>query len=144
MADYTKYAQVQYIQYEPPDEYRRNYFIDEFNKISHSISLLSGEYFPRRSVSDAKTDDYTATIFDDVLLINGTVTVYLYTASGGTDQTGNIANSGRRIVIKNIGSGVVTIDPSEAQTIDGATTKQLTAQYEVLELVSDGSNWHII
>tara|TARA_Y100000296_G_scaffold32758_1_gene37929 strand:+ start:720 stop:1154 length:435 start_codon:yes stop_codon:yes gene_type:complete len=144
VVDYSRFSQVKYFQYEPPDEYRRDYFIDEFNKISHSIDLLSGEYYPRRSVSDAKTTDYTATIFDDIILANGTLTINLYTASGGTDGTGNIANEGRRIVVKNIGTNTVTVDPSGSETIDGASTKDLTAQYESLQLVSDGANWWII
>jgi hypothetical protein len=53
-------------------------------------------------------------------------------------------NAGRRIVIKKVGSGTITIDPAGAQTIDGSTTKAINSSYGSLELFSDGSNWHII
>jgi len=144
MADYSKFSHVKYRQYEPPVDYRRNYFIDEFNKISFSIDLLSDEYFPKRNVSPVKTGTYTATIFDDVVLCNGTFTVNLYDASGRADEVGNKINAGRRLVIKNVGTGTITVDGNGSQTIDGATTKALSSQYDVVEIVSDGANWHII
>jgi hypothetical protein len=144
MVDYTKFSNVKYRQYEPPEDYRRNYFIDEFNKISFSIDLLSDEYFPKKSVSPVKTDTYTATIYDDVILCNGTFSVNLYDAGGQTDEVGNKVNAGRRLVIKNTGTGSITVDGSSTQTIDGATTKVLSSQYDVVEIVSDGANWHII
>jgi hypothetical protein len=144
MVDYTKFSHIKYRQYEPPEDYRRNYFIDEFNKISFSIDLLSDEYFPKRNVSPVKTETYTATIYDDVILCNGTFTVNLYDAGGQTDEVGNKVNAGRRLVIKNVGTGVITVDGNSTQTIDGATTKILSSQYDVVEIVSDGTNWHII
>ncbi len=68
----------------------------------------------------------------------------MYDAGGQTDEVGNKINAGRRLVIKNIGTGTVTIDGNSTQTIDGATTKELSSQYDVVEIVSDGANWHII
>ena len=144
MVDYTKFSHVKYRQYEPPEDYRRNYFIDEFNKISFSIDLLSDEYFPKRGVSPVKTAEYTATIYDDVVLCNGTFAVNLYDAGGQTDEVGNKVNAGRRLIVKNTGTGAITVDGSGSQTIDGAVTKVLSNQYDVVEIVSDGSNWHII
>ena len=144
MVDYTKFSQIKYRQYEPPTEYRRNYFIDEFNKISFSIDLLSDEYFPKKGVSGVKTGTYTATIFDDVILCNGTFTVNLYDAGGLTDEVGNKVNAGKRLIVKNVGTGTITIDGSDSQTIDGATTKAMSSQYDVTEIVSDGAIWHII
>lgn len=41
-------------------------------------------------------------------------------------------------------SNAITIDPSGAETIDGATTFVLDAQYEEIKLQSDGSNWHAV
>ena len=67
----------------------------------------------------------------------------MYDAAGKT--VSNVSqNSGRRIVVKNIGTDTVTIDGAGAQTIDGSTTKAISSQYGSLELFSDGSNWHII
>jgi hypothetical protein len=38
----------------------------------------------------------------------------------------------------------VTIGTTGAQTIDGAATKTLTAQYQLLTVLSDGANWLVI
>jgi hypothetical protein len=46
--------------------------------------------------------------------------------------------------IKNIGSGTITIDGDGSETIDGSTTLALSTQYEGVELISDGSNWHVV
>jgi hypothetical protein len=88
-----------------------------------------------------QTGNYTATASDYVILLNNTsgadATVTLPAASGAT---------GRVYVIKRIdSSGFNTIiDGAGAETIDGAATRALTAQYEAVTIVSDGSNWHIL
>ncbi len=143
MVDYTKYRVVNYFPYEPPDEYRRTFFIDELNKISHVIDQFAQEFYPAKNVV-AKTVNYTATILDDVLLCSGSITITLFDAGGKTDANGLQQNAGRRITVKNTGVGTITIDPAGSQTIDGASTKTLPTQYDVVELVSDGSNWFVI
>ena len=52
--------------------------------------------------------------------------------------------TGREYIIKNVGTGTVTIDPNGTQTIDGATTHVLDAQWEYVRIQSDGANWVII
>lgn len=64
---------------------------------------------------------------------SGTFTVSLPTASGIT---------GKLYVIKNSGTGVITVDPNGSETIDGSTTKTLT-QYNTLSIQSNGTNWVI-
>ena len=56
------------------------------------------------------------------------------------------AQSGRQYHIKKIdsSSNTVTIDGNGAETIDGALTQVISAQYESITIVCDGSNWHII
>jgi len=81
---------------------------------------------------------------DDVLLCTGTFTVTLYNAIGKVDNLGIKQNAGRRITIKNIGAGTITIDGAGSQTIDGAATKAIAVQYDLLTLCSDGANWWII
>jgi len=50
-----------------------------------------------------------------------------------------------RITIKKINaSNSVTIDGNASETIDGATTKVLTADDAFVEIQSDGTEWHII
>jgi len=80
---------------------------------------------------------------------DGTATVYLCNATGGAITINLPAAAGvtsRIYHIKKIDSSAntVTIDGSGAETIDGATTVVLTAQYESRLIVSDGSNWHIL
>ena len=50
---------------------------------------------------------------------------------------------GQEFVIKNSGTGVVTIDGDGTETIDGYLTISLT-QYDALTLASNGANWIII
>lgn len=83
----------------------------------------------------SKVANYTASITDDLILCNGTFTVTLYPAAN---------NLGRRLDVKNIGSGTITIDANAAETIDGALTATLSIQYQSYTLLCDGSNWSII
>jgi hypothetical protein len=48
------------------------------------------------------------------------------------------------IIKKSASGGVVTVDASGAETIDGATTQPLSAQYETMELFCDGTTWHLV
>jgi hypothetical protein len=56
----------------------------------------------------------------------------------------SVENTGKVYHIKNVGTGTITIDGSGAETIDGATTKLLSAQYDCMSIVSDGSAWWVI
>ena len=70
----------------------------------------------------------------------------LVDASGGNITiTLPAPTTGKVYVIKKIDSSTntVTVDAG-TQTIDGANTKTLSAQYEVLRIQSDGSNWYVI
>lgn len=51
---------------------------------------------------------------------------------------------GRVFVLKNSGTGVITIATTSSQTIDGVTTKTLNTQYSGYMVMSDGANWKII
>ena len=65
----------------------------------------------------------------------GTFTVTLYAAAN---------NIGRIHVIKNSGTGTITVDPFGSETIDGATTYTLSAQWSTVQIICDGTNWKII
>jgi len=54
-------------------------------------------------------------------------------------------NSNREVTIKKVdsNSGYVTIDGEGAETIDGSTTKRLATQYSFMQLISDGTEWHV-
>ena len=49
---------------------------------------------------------------------------------------------GKRYTIKRLLTGTTTIACNGAQTIDGAATKTLTAQYQCLTVVGGTSEWH--
>jgi len=65
------------------------------------------------------------------------ITINLPAASGNTGLTYHI---------KKIDSvtNTVTVDANASETIDGATTQVIIAQYDSMYIVCDGSNWHII
>jgi hypothetical protein len=89
----------------------------------------------------AKTANYTVTTNDgDNVHVNvnataGATTITLYAASG---------NSGKIVSVKKTDSSTyaVTIDGNASETLDGALTQVLSAQYDTQTYVSDGTNWH--
>jgi len=83
----------------------------------------------------AKTSEYT--ISDDdycVECTSGTFAINLPTAVGIVGKVFNVKNSG---------AGIITIDASGSQTIDGETTQTLN-QYDNIVLMSNGANWIIL
>lgn len=71
---------------------------------------------------------------EEVVLASGTITLTLFTAVG---------NKGVIRIVKNTGSGTVTLDGNASETIDGATTKDLAAG-AYCTIISDGANWQVI
>lgn len=63
-----------------------------------------------------------------------TFTVTLLSASG---------IQGQEFEIKNSGSGIITVDASGSETIDGFLT-QVLVRYDAMKIMSTGSNWIII
>jgi hypothetical protein len=80
----------------------------------------------------AQTTTYNALASDYVIhCTSGTFTVNLPTAVGV---------QGKVYIVKNSGSGLITIDPDGTQTIDGALTYKIGGN-ESLKLMSTGANW---
>jgi len=86
-----------------------------------------------------KTAAYTLLTTDDVVTAS--------TASGAFSITlpTAVGNSGKVFRIKRTNSHAnkLTIDANGSETIDGALTYILYAQYQEVEIVSDGSNWQM-
>ena len=86
----------------------------------------------------SKTSDYTAA--NEAIILadasSGDVTITLPAASSSTGRTYSIkkTNSANNVII----------DANGSETIDGATTKTLSAQYSKVTIVCDGSNWFVI
>ena len=90
------------------------------------------------SVVTTQTLDYTALTTDDIILMNNSIakTVTLPAASGNTGLTFRIKK------INSADAGEVTIDANASETIDGSLTVVLHGQYQTIDIVCDGSNWH--
>ena len=87
-----------------------------------------------------KSAAYTATATDETVLANvsaGAFAITLPTAVGATGKT---------YIVKKIDSSAnsVTVNTTSSQTIDGATSRLLTNQYDAIQVQGDGSNWFII
>ena len=84
----------------------------------------------------AKTSTYVIDNEDCVIdCTSGTFTVTLPTA---------VSIVGQYFIIKNSGTGVITVDGNGAETIDGLANKILSVQYQSIIVLSDGTNWKII
>ncbi len=101
-------------------------------------------------------DDFITGAPTKLLITDKSSTVYLSTAEAGviTVSTDNITmylpaasnNSGLRYIIKQTASHSTgtKVDGSGSETIDGSTQLLCAAQYDMLDVICDGSNWHII
>jgi len=78
---------------------------------------------------------YLVTTEDDVVICNGTFTVSLPSA---------VDMLGRSFTVKNIGTGTITVDPNDSETIDDGLTAVLRIQYGSITFISDGTEWWII
>ncbi len=81
-----------------------------------------------------KTASYTAVAADNTLACNGTFTLTL-------PSTGIVA--GKRYLIKNTGTGKITIIVSSGGTIDGAPSFEILTQWSGAEFTFDGTNYLI-
>ena len=80
----------------------------------------------------AKTTTYLSVVTDDIIeCTTGTFTVTLFTS---------VSNTGKKLYIKNSGSGTITVAANSGETIDGSTTITLVAGDGRI-LVSNGSGW---
>jgi hypothetical protein len=102
-------------------------------------TTVSGKLDALGAIS-TKTANYTLVDTDAVVVFNttsGAMTATLPTAVGRT---------GRRFLVKKLGgttANSLTI-ASNGGTIDGATTEVISVAGGFRELISDGTNWHII
>jgi hypothetical protein len=95
------------------------------------IISLGGITFPSTGVTSSyliKENDYLIDV------TGNTVTVTLPTAVG---------INGKNYVVKNSGTGVVTVNTTSGQTIDNSESKTLSYN-DSLEINSDGTNWIVV
>lgn len=104
--------------------------------VDSATASASSRVVPFRQVTAATT----ALPSDYLILVDattGAVTVNLPSAA---------SSRGAALVVKKIdaSANAVTIDASGSETIDGATTQALAAQYDSLTLICDASQWWIV
>ena len=87
------------------------------------------------------TQAYSILSTDDVLLVDGSGGAFTVTLPSA------VSNSGKVYEIKRTDetpANTVTVGTTSSQTIDGSTTTTLNTQYEVIKVVSNGTNWSIL
>jgi hypothetical protein len=82
----------------------------------------------------AVSGNYSILTTDNFIAASGTGTDTLPTAVGVT---------GKSYTIKNVGTGVITIATTSAQTIDGVTTYVIRTTNSGITVLSNGANWLI-
>lgn len=84
--------------------------------------------------------DYTMGSYDRTMLVT----------AGATNRTATLplaaSCKGERVYIEKVdsGAGTVTVDGNGAETIAGAATKTLGAQFSAITIISDGTNWRLV
>jgi len=56
----------------------------------------------------------------------------------------SVGLEGQYFIIKNSGTGTITIDADGSETIDGLPNKLLAIQNESITVISNGANWIIV
>lgn len=95
-------------------------------------SAVSSTTLPITNRTSAYVIDNTDCV---VNCTSGTFTVTLPTAVGC---------EGQYFIIKNSGTGVITIDGYGSETIDGALNKVMAVQNESYSVISNGANWIVV
>lgn len=87
-----------------------------------------------------ETAHYTAAGTDSVILVDATSAVVTITLPPAARHRGLL------LAIKKIdaSANAVTIDGNGSETIDGSATATLSAQWDVEELISDGTGWVLL
>lgn len=102
------------------------------------------------ATSDAKTlEGYSSRAISGAATLNVDDSIILADASGGAytvDLPAAANYTNKKFLIKKTDSSAnaVTVDGNGSETIDGATTVALASQYDFIEIVSDGTEWHIV
>ncbi len=119
-----------------PTDPPANGFAPWARKVGTAVNLI----LARRLNFVSATAAYT--LLDDINVIKADTTAAAFTIT----LPKAAPHAGRLVYIKriNAGANVLTIDGDGAETIDGAATATLTAQWESKTIVSDGVGWLVV
>lgn len=108
---------------------------DTTKKVDITIAATGGGGGTIRSINSisGNTTAGSTAGTDYVYLCSGTLILTLPTAVANTNQ----------YTVKNVGTGVVTINTTSSQTIDGALTQVMPVQFTSIDAISDTANWNI-
>jgi hypothetical protein len=108
---------------------------DTTKMVDVTISATGGTGGSTRVIESVNTNTTAgeATGTDYVFLVSGTTKITLPDAAANTNL----------YTIKNVGVGVVTVDTTSSQTIDGDLTIIMPVRYTSVDIVSDSSNWNV-
>ena len=81
---------------------------------------------------------YTILEDDSVLLASATLGAFTITVKSAIF----LKRKTYTVIKIDASANVITLDPAGAETINGAATKTLTAQWDKITIVSDGINWY--
>ena len=99
----------------------------------------------RATVTSITAASYTIGTTDSAIGASELERVYTCSSSASTVNLPSSSGlTGFKLQIKNLLSSTITIDPDGSETIDTASTFDLSVQYSSVTLLSDGSNWIIV
>lgn len=87
------------------------------------------------------TEAYTATLDDDVVLGDATGGAFSITLPAAAAAYDAATGTSKELTFVCLTANDVTIDGEGAETINGAATLALAAQYQRVTLVSNGTAW---
>lgn len=116
------------------NEYNRQNQVSLLSLIQAAINAVADGYlFPVSQVTTA----YTMAINDSLILCDATGGAFTVTLRPAAECKCKYV-----LVKKTDASGnAITVDGDGSETIDGVTTDSLASQYDVIRLMSDGTQW---
>lgn len=101
-----------------------------FRELTGDLKEWTPTRLPRTVTATANVNP-----LDDLILVSGNSTLTLETAAG--------ADGRRHTFLKTDASNTMTLACQAGQTLSGAATATATAQYQVIGVVCNGTNWNI-
>lgn len=118
------------------------------SNLTSDSAQMTGNYFNDVRLPDSQQAISVITVSSNTTLDGLAATILANAAAGALTVMlpSAVGVTGRHYTIKRINSGSnnVIVGTTSSQTIDGASTRTLGAQWSVFTVVSDGSAWQIV
>lgn len=111
---------------------------DFYANIGHFAGLMNSAKteLKVKSITASATLDGTATL----ILADATSAAITLTLPSPSTATNRIYG----VIKTDSGSNAVTLTPAASETINGASSKALSAQYDKTWIFTDGTNWYLL